>query len=207
MEINIEDNIHKLRLRLIDSVIYHDRWQMIRCVWDIFRNSIINVEVLMNISNEHVRRCFSLHEINLTNDFYLLDRIGMDNEPMKNSSDVDRELETHRTQVMTKCLFEEKIRTKICKGTFQSTSSVESTIDDIELFLWFSFAFTTCAWSVRNFILFQSREDRSIVEEQIFISSNIDDLIDSMARRHLAHRRLDVSGQRWTNSVCGKFEF
>lgn len=31
------------------------------------------------------------------------------------------------------------------------------------------------------------------VEEQIYISSNIDDLIDSMARRHLAYRRVDVS--------------
>ena len=31
-----------------------------------------------------------------------------------------------------------------------------------------------------------------IIEESVYISSNMDDLIDSMARRHLAHRRLDV---------------
>ena len=31
-----------------------------------------------------------------------------------------------------------------------------------------------------------------IIEEQIYTTSNIDDLIDSMARRHLSYRRLDV---------------
>jgi hypothetical protein len=36
-----------------------------------------------------------------------------------------------------------------------------------------------------TFILF-------LIEEQLYVSSNMDDLIDSMARRHLAFRRLDV---------------
>jgi hypothetical protein len=31
-----------------------------------------------------------------------------------------------------------------------------------------------------------------IIEERQYSSSNMDDLIDSMARRHLAYRRLDV---------------
>jgi hypothetical protein len=31
-----------------------------------------------------------------------------------------------------------------------------------------------------------------IIEDQIYASSNMDDLIDSIARRHLAYRRLNV---------------
>jgi hypothetical protein len=31
-----------------------------------------------------------------------------------------------------------------------------------------------------------------IIEDRLYTTSNMDDLIDSMARRHLAYRRLDV---------------
>ena len=103
MEINIEDNIHKLRLRLIDSVI--DWRAMINESRDVFRNSIINDEVRINISNEHVRCCFYCREINLSDD--ALDRIGMDNGPM-NGSEVDRGAETHRVQVRGSFCFKDR---------------------------------------------------------------------------------------------------
>jgi hypothetical protein len=51
---------------------------------------------------------------------------------------------------------------------------------------------TVChqSFSVRNmFILL-------IIEQQVYVSSNVDDLIDSMARRHLAARRLDVCTEK-----------
>ncbi len=37
-----------------------------------------------------------------------------------------------------------------------------------------------------------SRNRKLILEERQYSSSNMDDLIDSMARRHLAYRRFDV---------------
>ena len=58
MEINVEDNIHKLRLRLIDSVIYQMGDVEMRN--ENFRNLIINVEVRMNILNERVGGFFIL---------------------------------------------------------------------------------------------------------------------------------------------------
>lgn len=52
METHVEDNVHKLRLRLIDSVRERERISSIDLTSS--RNSIINVEALMNTSNEHV---------------------------------------------------------------------------------------------------------------------------------------------------------
>jgi hypothetical protein len=54
METNIEDNVHKLRLRLIDSVSSQCLALSLEIRIHIFRNLIINVVVRMNISNEHV---------------------------------------------------------------------------------------------------------------------------------------------------------
>ena len=42
---------------------------------------------------------------------------------------------------------------------------------------------------IKNFIFFNTAEERQ------YSSSNMDDLIDAMARRHLAYRRLDVRFQ------------
>ncbi|CAF5144978.1 unnamed protein product, partial [Rotaria magnacalcarata] len=44
-------------------------------------------------------------------------------------------------------------------------------------------------------------------EKHVYSTSNVDDLIDSMARRHLAYRRLDaaIDRQRRTNTYQGPY--
>ncbi|CAF1206153.1 unnamed protein product [Rotaria sordida] len=138
MDNNVEDNIHKLRLRLIDSELNHQR----------------------RSTDEYIKRTH---------------RIGIEND-LQNNSDIERDLEILR--------IEESLNKQQHHRPNQQPLTISNYSYDPRLHL------------------------QSVHEKQLYLTSNMDDLIDSMARRHLAYRRLDAAidrQRRTTNGYHGPY--
>ncbi|CAF1206699.1 unnamed protein product [Rotaria sordida] len=138
MDNNVEDNIHKLRLRLIDSELNHQR----------------------RSTDEYIKRTH---------------RIGIEND-LQNNSDIERDLEILR--------IEESLNKQQHHRPNQQPLAIPNYSYDPRLHL------------------------QSVHEKQLYLTSNMDDLIDSMARRHLAYRRLDAAidrQRRTTNGYHGPY--
>ncbi|CAF2052010.1 unnamed protein product [Rotaria magnacalcarata] len=123
METNVEDNIHKLRLRLIESELNHQR----------------------RSTDDYIKRT---HRIGMTND-------------VQDNLDMERDLQIRR------------LEDSFNNGR-QSNQQlmISNYVYDPRLHL---------------------QPANNMLEERQYSSSNMDDLIDSMARRHLAYRRFDVA--------------
>ncbi|CAF0970695.1 unnamed protein product [Rotaria sordida] len=133
MDANVEDNIHKLRLRLIDSELQHQR----------------------RSTDDYIKRTH---------------RIGMENNP-QDHSDIERDLEIRRIQ-------------ESLHGGRRSNQQL---------------TISNYSYDPRLHL----QPSNNTIGDRQYSSSNMDDLIDSMARRHLAYRRLDAAIDRQRRGLGG----
>ncbi|CAF2052016.1 unnamed protein product [Rotaria magnacalcarata] len=120
METNVEDNIHKLRLRLIESELNHQR----------------------RSTDDYIKRT---HRIGMTND-------------VQDNLDMERDLQIRRLE-----------------DSFNNGRQSNQQL------------------MISNYVYDPRLHLQPANKERQYSSSNMDDLIDSMARRHLAYRRFDVA--------------
>ncbi|CAF2650945.1 unnamed protein product [Rotaria sp. Silwood2] len=183
MDTNVEDNIHKLRLRLIDSELQHQR----QSTDDYIKRTQEQLSLSSSKSPEHY-----LNDISPSNNLIYQrvkprilsrqtsysplsietpvpignfsglsrgNRIGMGNSS-QDHSDIERDLEIRRIQ--------------------ESLNNGRRSNQQL--------AISNYSYDPRLHL----QPLNSTIEERQYSSSNMDDLIDSMARRHLAYRRLDI---------------
>ncbi|CAF0730608.1 unnamed protein product [Rotaria sordida] len=185
MDANVEDNIHKLRLRLIDSELQHQR----RSTDDYIKRTQEQLSLSSSKSTEHY-----LHDISSSNNLIyqrvkpkilsqqtsysplsidtpiFIDRIGMENNP-QDHSDIERDLEIRRIQ-------------ESLHGGRRSNQQL---------------TISNYSYDPRLHL----QPSNNTIGDRQYSSSNMDDLIDSMARRHLAYRRLDAAIDRQRRGLGG----
>ncbi|CAM2713429.1 unnamed protein product [Rotaria socialis] len=183
METNVEDNIHKLRLRLIESELNHQR----RSTDDYikrtqehvpFPNSIPTERYLHNVSSSNnlmhqivnpklSSRQTSYSQLSIQSQIPIgkfsgpsRDRIGMTNG-VQDNFDIERDFQIRRLE--------------------DSLNNGRQSNQQLMI--------SNYAYDPRLHL----QPSHNMLEERQYSSSNMDDLIDSMARRHLAYRRLDAA--------------
>ena len=119
-----------------------------------------------------------------------LDRIGMEID-LQNGSDLEHGFDRHRIQVGRERL---RVRGSSLLVEFVRHRSILSRAGDaVELFVRVSSKSAASARFVSTHSVSSVNVERCLVlEDPHYSSSNMDDLIDSMARRHLASRRGDA---------------
>ncbi|CAF0970934.1 unnamed protein product [Rotaria sp. Silwood1] len=191
METNVEDNIHKLRLRLIDSELNHQRRSTddyIKRTQKTFSLSsptsteyyvnnvrppsiLVHQQVLPKILSRQTSLSILSVATSSSSSHLSRDRIAIDNG-LKDNSDIERDLEILRIE--------------------ESLNKHHRSNQPL---------------MISNYSYDPRLHLQPLHEKQVYSSSNMDDLIDSMARRHLAYRRLDaaIDRQRRTNGYHGPY--
>ncbi|CAF1206680.1 unnamed protein product [Rotaria sordida] len=195
MDNNVEDNIHKLRLRLIDSELNHQRRstdEYIKRTQKTFSlssptpaeyyinnvrppSALVRQQVLPKILSRQTSLSILSVATSSSSSHLSRDRIGIEND-LQNNSDIERDLEILR--------IEESLNKQQHHRPNQQPLAIPNYSYDPRLHL------------------------QSVHEKQLYLTSNMDDLIDSMARRHLAYRRLDAAidrQRRTTNGYHGPY--
>ncbi|CAF2525734.1 unnamed protein product [Rotaria sp. Silwood2] len=192
METNVEDNIHKLRLRLIDSELNHQRRSTDDYInrtqktfslssptsTDYYVNNVRPPSILVHqqvlpkiLSRQTSLSILSVATSSSSSRLSRGNRIGIEND-VQNNSNIERDLEILR---------------------------IENSLNKPHR--------SNQPLTISNYSYDPRLHLQTLQEKQLYSSSNMDDLIDSMARRHLAYRRLDaaIDRQRRTNGYHGPY--
>ncbi|CAM4822853.1 unnamed protein product [Rotaria magnacalcarata] len=187
MDANVEDNIHRLRLRLIDAELDHQHLSTEEYIKRTQKKLSISSPTPTEYELNTVRppsllvhqqvvprilsRQTSVSILSIATPSSPRHRLGLENDLPPNT-DIERELEILRIE-----------------DSLNKNHQLNQSL------------------TLSNFSYDSRSHLQPLNEKHVYSTTNVDDLIDSMARRHLAYRRLDaaIDRQRRTNTYQGPY--